>query len=496
MDTKTSPLAQLNDPSLLKTDGLINGQWVAGTSRFDVNDPATGLKLADVANLGPQDAEAAIAAANAAWTAWKTKTAKERSIILRKWYDLLMANQDDLGRIMTAEQGKPLAEAKGEVAYGASFVEWFAEEAKRINGETLPQFDNSRRLLVLKQPIGVCAAITPWNFPLAMITRKVAPALAAGCPVVIKPAELTPLTALAVAELAQRAGIPAGVLNILSADAANSIAIGKVLCASDVVRHISFTGSTEVGRILMAQSAPTVKKMSLELGGNAPFIVFDDADIDSAVEGAFASKYRNAGQTCVCTNRFYVQEGVYDEFVTKFAAKVKTAKVGNGFETGVNQGPLIEEAALVKVQRHVDDAIAKGGQVVAGGKRLSSLGSGLFFEPTVVAGATADMLCAREETFGPFAPVFKFKTEQEAIDAANATEFGLASYFYSRDVGRIFRVSEALEYGMVGINVGILATEHVPFGGVKQSGLGREGSHYGMDDYVEIKYLCLGDIQK
>ncbi|HEY9209458.1 MAG TPA: NAD-dependent succinate-semialdehyde dehydrogenase [Acidovorax sp.] len=496
MDTKTSPLAQLNDPTLLKTDGLINGQWVAGSSRFDVHDPATGLKLADVANLGPQDAEAAIAAANAAWPAWKTRTAKERSIILRKWFDLLMANQDDLGRIMTAEQGKPLAEAKGEVAYGASFVEWFAEEAKRINGETLPQFDNSRRLLVLKAPIGVCAAITPWNFPLAMITRKVAPALAAGCPVIIKPAELTPLTALAAAELALRAGIPAGVFNILSADAANSIAIGKVLCASDVVRHISFTGSTEVGRILMAQSAPTVKKMSLELGGNAPFIVFDDADIDSAVEGAFASKYRNAGQTCVCTNRFYVQEGVYDEFVTKFAAKVKTAKVGNGFDAGVNQGPLIEEAALVKVQRHLDDAIAKGGQVVAGGKRLPSLGSGQFFEPTVVAGATADMLCAREETFGPFAPVFSFKTEQEAIAAANATEFGLASYFYSRDVGRIFRVSEALEYGMVGINVGILATEHVPFGGVKQSGLGREGSHHGIDDYVEIKYLCLGDIQK
>ncbi|EER59766.1 succinic semialdehyde dehydrogenase [Acidovorax delafieldii 2AN] len=496
MHTQTSPLAQLKDPSLLKTDALVNGQWMAGSSRFAVHDPATGAKLADVANLGPQEAEAAIAAANAAWPAWKAKTAKERSIILRKWYDLLMANQDDLGRIMTAEQGKPLPEAKGEVAYGASFVEWFAEEAKRVNGETLPQFDNNRRLLVLKQPIGVCAAITPWNFPLAMITRKVAPALAAGCPVVIKPAELTPLTALAAAELAIRAGIPAGVLNILSADSANSIAIGKVLCASDVVRHISFTGSTEVGRILMAQSAPTVKKMSLELGGNAPFIVFDDADVDSAVEGAFASKYRNAGQTCVCTNRFYVQEGVYDQFVAKFAAKVKTAKVGNGFEDGVNQGPLIEEAALEKVQRHVDDALAKGGQVVAGGKRLASLGSGQFFEPTVVAGATADMLCAREETFGPFAPVFKFKTEQEAIDAANATEFGLASYFYSRDVGRIFRVGEALEYGMVGINVGILATEHVPFGGVKQSGLGREGSHYGMDDYVEIKYLCLGDIQK
>ncbi|MBY0409753.1 MAG: NAD-dependent succinate-semialdehyde dehydrogenase [Burkholderiaceae bacterium] len=494
MTTAPSPLAQLKDPSLLKAAGLINGQWVTGSSQFAVHDPATGAHLHDVANLGPHDALAAIDAANAAWPAWRTKTAKERSIILRKWYDLLMANQDDLGRIMTAEQGKPLPEAMGEVAYGASFVEWFAEEAKRVNGETLPQFDNNRRLMVLKQPIGVCAAITPWNFPLAMITRKVAPALAAGCTVVIKPAELTPLTALAAAELAQRAGIPAGVLNILCADADNSIAIGKVLCESPIVRHISFTGSTEVGRILMAQSAPTVKKMSLELGGNAPFIVFDDADIDSAVEGAFASKYRNAGQTCVCSNRFYVQSGVYDTFVQKFAAKVATAKIGNGFDDGVNQGPLIEEAALVKVQRHLDDAVAKGGKVLTGGKRLTALGSGQFFEPTVVSGATADMLCATEETFGPFAPVFKFETEQEAIDAANNTEFGLASYFYSRDVGRIFRVSEALEYGMVGINVGVLATEHVPFGGVKQSGLGREGSHHGMDDYVEIKYLCIGDI--
>ena len=492
----TSPLAQLQDPSLLKTDALIGGVWLPGSSRFAVRDPATGEHLADVANLGAADAQAAIAAANAAWPAWRSQTAKQRSSVLRQWYDLLIAHADDLARILTAEQGKPLAEAKGEVLYGASFVEWFAEEAKRVNGETLAQFDNNRRLLVLKQPIGVCAAITPWNFPLAMVTRKVAPALAAGCTVVIKPAELTPLTALAVCELAVRAGIPAGVLNILSADADNSIAIGKVLCASPVVRHLSFTGSTEVGRILMAQSAPTIKKMSLELGGNAPFIVFDDADIDSAVEGAFASKYRNAGQTCVCTNRFYVQEAVYDEFVSKFAAKVKTAKVGNGFEDGVSQGPLIEEAALEKVQRHVDDAVAKGGQVLAGGKRLTTLGSGQFFEPTVIANASADMLCAREETFGPFAPVFKFKTEQEAIAAANDTEFGLASYFYSRDVGRIFRVGEALEYGMVGINVGVLATEHVPFGGVKQSGLGREGSHYGMDDYVEIKYLCLGDIQQ
>ena len=492
MDMKTSPLALLKDPTLLKTDALVNGQWVKGSSRFDVNDPATGAKLADVANLGAQDAETAIAAANVALPAWRGKTSKERSILLRKWYDLLMANVEDLGRIMTAEQGKPFAEAKGEVMYGASFVEWYAEEAKRVNGETLPQFDNTRRLMVIKQPIGVCAAITPWNFPLAMITRKVAPALAAGCTVVIKPAELTPLTALAAGELAIRAGIPAGVINLLTADSDNSIAAGKVFCASDIVRHISFTGSTEVGRILMAQSAPTVKKLSLELGGNAPFIVFDDADINSAVEGAMASKYRNAGQTCVCANRIYVQESVYDSFVQKFAAKVKALKVGNGFEEGVVQGPLIEPAALEKVTRHVEDAKAKGGVVLAGGKALN----GQFFEPTVIGNATADMLCAKEETFGPFAPVFKFKTEQEAIDAANNTEFGLASYFYSRDVGRIFRVSEGLEYGMVGINVGVIATEHVPFGGVKQSGLGREGSHHGMDEYLEMKYLCMGDILK
>ncbi len=490
--SNTSPLSLLKDPSLLKTDALINGQWTGGDSRFDVLDPATGHKLADVANLGPAQAEAAIAAANAAWPAWKAKTAKERSAILRKWFDLLMANQDDLARIMTAEQGKPFPEAKGEIAYGASFVEWFAEEAKRVNGETLPQFDNNRRLMVLKQPIGVCAAITPWNFPLAMITRKVAPALAAGCPVIIKPAELTPLTALAAAELAIRAGIPAGVLNMITADADNSIAVGKVICASDVVRHLSFTGSTEVGRILMAQSAPTVKKMSLELGGNAPFIVFDDADIASAVEGAMASKYRNAGQTCVCANRFYVQAGVYDQFVAQFTAKVKLMKVGNGFDEGVAQGPLIEDAAVAKVTRHVEDAIAKGGKVETGGRALH----GQFFEPTVISGATADMACAREETFGPFAPIFKFDKEQEAIDAANNTEFGLASYFYSRDIGRIYRVAEALEYGMVGINVGILATEHVPFGGVKQSGLGREGSHWGMDDYLEMKYLCIGDVLK
>ena len=487
-----TPLAQLKDSSLLKTNALINGQWVGGSSRFGVFDPSNDVQLAEVANMTISDAEQAIAAANAAWPAWREKTVKERSIILRKWYDLLMQHQDDIARIMTAEQGKPYAEAKGETVYGASFVEWYAEEAKRINGEMLPQFDNNRRLLIMRQPIGVCAAITPWNFPLAMITRKVAPALAAGCPVIIKPAELTPLTALAAVELACRVGIPAGVINILTADSANSIAIGKALCASDVVRHISFTGSTEVGRILMAQSANTVKKLSLELGGNAPFIVFDDADIDSAVNGAIISKYRNAGQTCVCANRFYVQDGVYDEFVRKFTDKVKTLKVGNGFVDGVTQGPLIEPAAVEKVNRHIADALSKGGQLTAGGHAVA--GEGLFFEPTVIAQATADMLCAKEETFGPFAPIFRFKTEKEAIDAANNTEFGLASYFYSRDVGRLFRVSEALEYGMVGINVGVIASEHVPFGGVKQSGLGREGSHHGMDEYVEIKYLCVGDV--
>ena len=490
MDLKTSPLLQLKDPSLLKTDALINGRWVPGTARFDVMDPATGHKLADVADLHAQDATDCIAAADAALPAWRNKTGKERHAVLMAWFELLMANQDDLARIMTAEQGKPFLEAKGEIAYGSSFVEWFAEEAKRINGETLPQFDNNRRLMVIKQPIGVCAAITPWNFPLAMITRKVSPALAAGCTVVIKPAELTPLTALAAAELAVRAGIPPGVLNVLTSS--HSAAVGQVLCASPIVRHVSFTGSTEVGRILMAQCAPTVKKLSLELGGNAPFIVFDDADIDSAVDGAMASKYRNAGQTCVCANRIYVQAGVYAQFAEKFAAKVKQLKVGNGFEDGVTTGPLIEGAALEKVSRHVLDALAKGGTLLVGGHRLD----GQFFEPTVIGNASAEMLCAQEETFGPFAPIFKFTHDQEAIDAANHTEFGLASYFYSRDVGRIFRVAEALEYGMVGINVGVIATEHVPFGGVKQSGLGREGSHHGIDEYLEMKYLCLGDILK
>jgi succinate-semialdehyde dehydrogenase/glutarate-semialdehyde dehydrogenase len=492
MDMKTSPLATLADPTLLRTDALIDGAWVRGGGRFDVADPATGQKLVDVADLGAREAEAAIAAAGRAWPAWRRKTALERGAILSKWYQLLHQHADDLARIMTAEQGKPLAEAKGEVGYGASFLQWFAEEARRVYGETIPSTDDSKRYLVLKQPVGVCAAITPWNFPIAMITRKVAPALAAGCPVVIKPAEQTPLSALAVAELAQRAGMPPGVLNVITADAANSIEIGKVLCANDTVRHLSFTGSTEVGRILAAQCAPTIKKLSLELGGNAPFIVIDDADLDSAVEGAMISKYRNAGQTCVCANRLYVQSGVYDAFVEKLTAKAKAIKVGNGFEAGVTQGPMIDEQALAKLDRHVADAKAKGATVVTGGQRRGER----YYEPTVLANATSEMLCAREETFGPVAPVFRFQTEAEAIALANATEFGLASYFYSRDIGRIFRVGEALEYGMVGINTGLISTSEVPFGGVKQSGLGREGSHHGIDDYVEIKYLCLGDLQK
>ena len=498
MDTKTSPLALLADPTLLKIEGLIAGEWLAANdaqARFAVTDPATGAELARVANLGPVEAAAAIAAAERAWPLWRAKTAKERHAIMMKWFGLIVQHADDLARIMTAEQGKPLAEARGEVIYGASFVEWFAEEGKRVYGETIPTTDANKRYLVLKQPIGVCAAITPWNFPIAMITRKVAPALAAGCPVVIKPAEQTPLSALALAELAQRAGMPSGVLNVLPADSAHSVAIGKVLCTSDVVRHLSFTGSTEVGRILAAQCAPTVKKLSLELGGNAPFIVFDDADLDSAVDGALASKYRNAGQTCVCANRLYAQAGVYDAFVEKLAEKAKSIKVGSGFEPGVAQGPLIDDDAVAKVSSHVADAVAKGGRVLTGGQTLGELGQ-RFFAPTVIAGATPEMLCAKEETFGPVAPVFRFETETEAIALANATEFGLASYFYSRDIGRIFRVGEALEYGMVGINTGIISTAEVPFGGVKHSGLGREGAHQGMDDYVEIKYLCLGDILK
>lgn len=490
MDTPVSPLAQLKDPSLLKTDALINGEWVGGAARFDVDDPATGELLTHVANLGASEADAAVTAAEAAWPAWRAKTAKERAAILMRWYHLLIQHADDLSRILTAEQGKPLAEARGEIVYGASFLEWFAEEAKRVYGETIPATEGSKRYLVLRQPVGVCAAITPWNFPLAMITRKVAPALAAGCPVVIKPAEQTPLTALAAAELAQRAGMPAGVLNVVTGDGEHSVAIGKVLCERDAVRHLSFTGSTEVGRTLMAQCAPTIKKLSLELGGNAPFLVFDDADLDSAVDGAIASKYRNAGQTCVCANRLYVQDSVYDAFVAKLSAKVEALKVGNGFEAGVALGPLIDDAAMAKVERHVADATSKGARIVTGGSRTGDR----FFQPTVLADVTADMLCAREETFGPVAPIFRFQTEAEALQMANATEFGLASYFYSRDIGRIFRVGEALESGMVGVNTGLISTAEVPFGGVKQSGLGREGGHQGIDEYVETKYLCLGGI--
>ncbi len=495
MDAIASPLASLQDPTLLKTQALVNGQWVGGSSRFAVHDPATGALLAEVANLGASDTEGAVAAANAAWPTWRALTAKARGAILMKWFHLLHQHADDLARIMTAEQGKPLAESRGEVGYGASFIEWFAEEARRAYGETIPTTDPTKRYLVVRQPVGVCAAITPWNFPIAMITRKVAPALAAGCPVVITPAEATPLSALAVAELALRAGMPAGVLNVVTADARQSIEVGKVLCASDTVRHLSFTGSTEVGRILMQQCAPTVKKLSLELGGNAPFIVFDDADLDAAVEGALVSKYRNAGQTCVCANRLYAQAGIYDAFVEKLAARVAEMKVGNGFEPGVVQGPLIDAEALNKVETLMGDALAKGARVLTGGARASVAG-GAFYQPTVLADVDASMRMAREEIFGPVAPVFRFATEAEAIHLANDTEFGLASYFYSRDVGRLFRVSEALEYGMVGVNTGLISTCEVPFGGVKQSGLGREGARQGLDDYLETKYVCLGGLDR
>jgi succinate-semialdehyde dehydrogenase/glutarate-semialdehyde dehydrogenase len=490
MNRPLSPLGRLDDASLIKTDALIDGAWVTSAARFGVDDPATGERLADVANLGAAEADAAIAAAARAWPAWRSLTAKARGAILMKWFALITQHAEDLARIMTAEQGKPLAESRGEVGYGASFVEWFAEEAKRIGGETIPSTDNNKRYLVIRQPIGVCAAITPWNFPVAMITRKVAPALAAGCTVVIKPAEQTPLSALALAELAQRAGVPAGVLNVITADGARSVEIGRALCASDTVRHLSFTGSTEVGRLLAAQCAPTVKRMSLELGGNAPFIVFDDADLDSAVEGAMVSKYRNAGQTCVCANRFYVQDGVYDAFVAKLAERVRAIRVGNGFAEGISQGPMIDAQAIAKVELHVADALAKGARLLAGGHRIDAR----FFEPTLLADASDDMRCAREETFGPLAPVFRFHSEAEVIARANDTEFGLASYFYSRDVGRIFRVGEALEYGMVGVNTGLISAAEVPFGGVKQSGLGREGSRHGIDDHVEMKYICLADI--
>ena len=494
MDMKTSPLSTLADAGLLKTDALLGGEWLRGSARFDVRDPATGGRLADVADLGAEETRKALAAAQKAWPAWRARAAKDRHAILMKWFHLILANADDLARIMTAEQGKPFAEAKGEVVYGASFIEWFAEEGKRVYGETIPTTDANKRYIVIKQAMGVCAAITPWNFPIAMITRKVGPALAAGCTIVVKPAELTPLCALAIAELGQRAGLPPGVLNVVTTT--RSAEVGAVLCESGIVRHLSFTGSTEVGRILMKQCAPTIKKLSLELGGNAPFIVFDDADLDAAAEGALASKYRNAGQTCVCANRLYVQAGVHDAFVEKLTAKARAIKVGNGFDAGVTQGPVIDDDAVKKIESHVADALAKGAQLVTGGRRMTGLGSDRFYEPTVITGATRDMLFAREETFGPVAPVFRFETEAEAIALANDTEFGLAAYFYSRDIGRIFRVGEALESGMVGVNTGLISVAEVPFGGVKQSGLGREGSRHGIEDYVEIKYLCLGDIER
>ena len=480
----------LKDPSLFKEEAFINGGWVKTANTFAVTNPATGEEIAQVSNLESKDAELAIQAAESAFQEWKSKTAKERASIMRKWFDLVIQNTQDLATLMTLEQGKPLVEAAGEVAYGASFIEWFAEEAKRVAGSIPSTTWSDKRLIVMKQPIGVCVAITPWNFPIAMITRKIAPAMAAGCTIVIKPAELTPLSALALAELAQRAGVPAGVVNILTADADQSIAIGKTLCASPVVRHLSFTGSTEVGRILMAQCAPTVKKLALELGGHAPFIVFEDADIDAAVSGAMASKYRNSGQTCVCANRFYVHKNVLDQFVEKFAKAIQVIKVGNGMEAGTTQGPLIEQAALEKVEKHVADALSKGAKLISGGKR-SSLG-GTFYEPTILSNVTNDMLITYEETFGPVAPIIAFESDEEAIRLANNSQFGLASYFYSRDIGRIWKAAEALEYGIVGVNSGIISNEVGPFGGVKQSGLGREGSIYGMDEYLELKYVCLG----
>ncbi|MES2263828.1 MAG: NADP-dependent succinate-semialdehyde dehydrogenase [Pseudomonadota bacterium] len=484
-------MLNLKDPALLRQQCHIDGAWADADNAavIVVTNPATGETIGTVPNMGAEETRRAIAAANAAWPAWRKKSAKERAAILRKWNDLMLENADDLALIMTAEQGKPLAEAKGEIAYAASFIEWFAEQGKRVAGDTLASPWPDRRIVVTKEPIGVCAAITPWNFPAAMITRKVGPALAAGCPIVVKPAELTPFSALALAVLAERAGIPAGVFSVVTG---SSRAIGGEMTSNPIVRKLSFTGSTGVGRLLMEQCAPTIKKLSLELGGNAPFIVFDDADLDAAVEGAIASKYRNAGQTCVCANRLYVQDGVYDAFASKLVAAVAKLKVGNGQEPGVTQGPMIEDKAVAKVEEHIADALSKGGRLLAGGKR-HALGHS-FFEPTVIADVTSDMLVAREETFGPLAPLFRFKSDDEVLALANDTEFGLAAYFYSRDIGRIWRVAEGLESGMVGVNTGLISNEIAPFGGVKQSGLGREGSTYGIEDYLVVKYICMGGI--
>jgi succinate-semialdehyde dehydrogenase/glutarate-semialdehyde dehydrogenase len=484
---------ELKDARLFRQQGYIDGEWADADDRstFEVTNPADESVLGRVPNMGVAETRRAIEAANAAWPGWRAKTAKERAAILRRWYELMMANQEDLANLMTAEQGKPLAESKGEVVYGASFIEWFAEEAKRVYGDTIPPHQPDKRLVVIKEPVGVCAAITPWNFPAAMITRKVAPALAAGCTVVIKPAEQTPFSALALAELAERAGLPKGVMNIVTGDPEP---IGGELTSNPLVRKLSFTGSTEIGRLLMKQCAATVKKLSLELGGNAPFIVFADADLDAAVAGAIVSKYRNTGQTCVCANRLLVQDEVYDAFAEKLAEKVRTMKVGCGTEPDVVQGPLIDRAALNKVEEHISDAVAKGARVLTGGKR-HALG-GTFFEPTILTNVTSAMKMSREETFGPVAPLFRFKTEAEAVQMANDTEYGLAAYFYTRDIGRVWRMSEALEYGMVGANTGIISTEVAPFGGMKQSGLGREGSKYGIEEFLEVKYVCMGGVDR
>jgi len=481
----------LSDSSLLRHQCYVDGQWLDADdgATIAVHDPATGDDLGTVPSFGAAETRRAIEAANAAWPAWRAKTAKERCNILRRWFELMMAAQADLAVVMTTEQGKSLTEARGEIAYAASFIEWFAEEAKRVYGDTIGHPLPGHRIVVIKQPIGVVAAITPWNFPAAMITRKCAPALAAGCPVVIKPASATPFSALALAVLAERAGIPAGILNVVTGSAG---AVGGELTANPIVRKLSFTGSTEIGKLLMSQCAATVKKVSLELGGNAPFIVFNDADLDAAIPGAMASKYRNSGQTCVCANRMLVEDGIYDEFAERLGAAVRALKVGNGLEPGTEQGPLIDAAAVEKVEQHIADAVSKGARVVTGGSR-HALG-GTFFEPTLLADVTPEMRIFREETFGPVAPLFRFHDEAEAIAMANDTEFGLAAYFYGRDIGRVWRVAEALEYGIIGVNAGIISNEVAPFGGVKESGIGREGSKYGMDDFVEIKYLCMGGI--
>ncbi|MBL0338551.1 MAG: NAD-dependent succinate-semialdehyde dehydrogenase [Rhodospirillaceae bacterium] len=486
--SKTLPL---KDHSLLKPQAYIAGKWLGADNQktIAVKNPANGQVISEIPHMGQGETKRAIEAAHAAWPVWRAKSAKERSQILRKWYDLILQNQEDLALIMTAEQGKPLVESRSEVAYGASFIEWFAEEGKRVYGDVIPHSQSDKRIVVLKQPVGVVAAITPWNFPNAMITRKCGPALAAGCTIVIKPATQTPLSAFALVVLAERAGFPAGVINIVTGSAQE---IGKELTTNPLVRKVSFTGSTEVGKILMQQCAGTVKKLSLELGGNAPFIVFDDADIDAAVEGAIASKFRNAGQTCVCANRLLVQDKIYDSFAKKLTEAVTKLKIGNGAESGVQQGPLIDMKAIAKIEQHIEDALKKGAKLIAGGKK-HTLGHS-FFEPTVMTGVTGAMLVAHEETFGPLAPLFRFKTEQEAIQLANATEYGLAGYFYSRDLARVWRVAEALECGIVGINTGIISTEVAPFGGIKESGMGREGSKYGIEDFIEIKYLCIGGI--